>query len=265
MSSLIQLLVCHALAGLGGFFAAHHIDGSTTTGILVGLAMMALGVIISSVSKWFKLDPPQITDNMLLRQFLGAVVSQGITALSAYFATDANDPQLLAVAAINMGASKLGAHQKLALLGAKDALKTLALCSSLFALSACSSFTKQDAIIYGERVGLAAADTAIVLARMQLASAAADLDAAKHEPGANVNAILAKQLGVTAAQQALDAAERAVSKQRARLDAKQPREVSPSSIEQPPARNASRSDAGGASSSIIPDHGTRVAAQLALR
>lgn len=163
MSSLIQLLVCHALAGLGGFFAAHHIDGSTTTGILVGLAMMALGVIISSVSKWFKLDPPQITDNILLRQFLAAVVSQGITALSAYFATDANDPQLLAVAAINMGASKLGAHQKLALLGNKDALKLFllsAFCSQLCSCTQIKDFiirneaVIEEAVIYGARLGV---------------------------------------------------------------------------------------------------------------
>ena len=72
MNSLIQLLVCHALAGCGAFFAANGIDGSTTTGILVGIAMLALGVAVSAVTKWFKLDPVNLTGNVLLRQFLGA-------------------------------------------------------------------------------------------------------------------------------------------------------------------------------------------------
>ncbi|MCB1279878.1 hypothetical protein [Prosthecobacter sp.] len=227
MNALIQLIVCHALAGAGGFFAAHHIDGSTTTGILVGLIMMLLGTSISSVCKWWKLEPAQITDNILLRQFIGALVSQGITALSAYFATDANDPQLLAVAAVNMTASKFGAHQKLALLGNKAQLLLLfALCPSLFALSSCSHFTKQEAITAMKRVGLAAADESINVLEARLKLAQADLNLAL-EDHASGNDLVIKQLAVIAAQEALDQGRKAVAKQRAKLDAKQPRDVTP--------------------------------------
>lgn len=99
-----------------------------------------------------------------------------------------------------------------------------ALCSSLFALSSCSSFTKQDAINYGERVGLFAGDAAIVLAQLQLANAQSELEMELSNPAADKRAIMIKQLGVSTAQQALKAASAAITNQRAKLDAKQPRE-----------------------------------------
>lgn len=97
---------------------------------------------------------------------------------------------------------------------------------SVLSLASCS-MTKQDAINYGERVGLFAGDAAILLAQMQLSNAEADLNAALTLPGANKGEIAMKRLAVATAKQALDAATRAIAKQRAKLDAKQSRDVTP--------------------------------------
>ncbi len=99
-------------------------------------------------------------------------------------------------------------------------LLLLAFC--LLSLPSCSSFTKQDARDAGEQIGLAAADAAIVIARMQLASAEAELSAAAMQPGADQRVIVAKQLGVMAARKALDEAEKVITKQRAKTSAKAP-------------------------------------------
>jgi len=92
----------------------------------------------------------------------------------------------------------------------------------------CSSYTREDAKRAGTQIGLAAADTAILIARMQLASAESELSAAATQPGADRRVILAKQLAVIAARRALDEAERAIARQRAKTNAKQPHNVQPS-------------------------------------
>jgi hypothetical protein len=149
----------------------------------------------------------------MVRSIAGALASQIVTGLSAYFAVDANQPELLGVAVLNAGLSKAGVHQRLA--GA-PVVKVLVACLALLCLPSCSSFTREDARAAGAEIGLAAADAAIVIARMQLAQAEAELAAAALEPGADQRVILAKQLGVLAARRALDEAERAIAKQRAR-------------------------------------------------
>lgn len=232
MNSLIALLIRQGLAACGGFFAANNITGNSTASIAVGLIMLAIPTVWSWIAKCLHLEDSSkygfLPNSEILRTLIGSIVSQGITALSVYFATDANNPELLGVAIANAAASKAGMHQKLAFLGAKDALKLFALCSLLSTLCSCSSFTKQDAINYGERVGLFAGDAAIVLAQLQLANAQSALAMELSNPNADKRAIMLKQIGVSTAQQALKAASAAIAKQRAKLDAKQPRDVSPS-------------------------------------
>jgi hypothetical protein len=202
----------------GGFFAAHGIDGSSSIGIITGLLMLGVATVWSLGEKWLNLKPGQLTDSTMMSTIVGSLASQIVTGLSAYFAVDANQPELLGVAVLNAGLSKAGVHQRLA--GA-PVVKVLVACLALLCLPSCESFTREGARAAGAEIGLAAADAAIVIARMQLAQAEAELAAAALEPGADQRVILAKQLGVIAAKKALDEAEKAIAKQRAK-SAKQP-------------------------------------------
>ncbi len=136
------------------------------------------------------------------------------------------------------------------------ALLVLALlCGSLVS---CGSFTKQDAKAAGESIGLAAADAAIVIARMQLANAEAELALAATEPGADSRMVLAKQLGVMAAKKALDEAEKAIAKQRLK-SAKNPVNVTAASS----GHECPRSPPECLRRVAVPDYGPRVAAAFA--
>ena len=256
--TLIALIIRHSIAAAGGWFAANNITGDTTASIIIGLLMLAFPVIWSWVEKAMKLDEASAYGpslNSALRALLGAVVSQLVTAMSTYFAVDANNPELLGVAVLNAGASQLGWHQRAAFLGSKNALKLLLLCGCMLALASCSTFSQHDAKRVGSQIGLAAADTAIILARMQLAAAESELQLAASQPGADQRMLLAKKLGVIAARRALDEAERAIARQRARLDAKQPRAVTWSGNDSSPL-NLPRC-------LMIPAYGNRVATHLA--
>lgn len=145
MNDFLLLLTRHGLALLGGLFASHGISigEGATTDIIAGLILVGLAVVLSSVSKWFKLDDQLggcITTNQQVRILIGAVASQAVTALSAYFAVDANRPELLAGALVNAGLSKAGFHQSLAL--GKSAVQALAVCGSLLMLSSCAQWTQ---------------------------------------------------------------------------------------------------------------------------
>lgn len=233
MNNLIQLAIRHGLAYFAGFLATHHITGDSTSAIVTSILMMIIASVWSWVAKLWHIDGQSgdVTSSEALRSLIGALVSQGVTFASAALATNADDPEALAVALVNMGISKAGLTQKLAFIGAKDALKLFLLSAFSFQLCSCSSFTRQDAINYGERVGLASAETAILLAHMQLASAEADLNVAMSQPGAKKSEIAMKRLAVSTAQQALNAATRAIDKRRGHLDAKQPRDVTSSKAE----------------------------------
>ena len=254
----IALIIRHSLAASGGWFAANNITGDSTTSIIVGLLLIAYPVIWSWLAKTLALDEASdrgVSYNTILRALLGAVVSQAVTALSAYFAIDANNPELLGVAALNAGASQLGWHQRAAFIGSKNALKLLLFCGCMLSLASCSTFSQHDAKRVGSHIGLAAADTAIILARMQLAAAESELQLAASQPGADQRMLLAKKLGVIAARRALDEAERAIARQRARLDAKQPRAVTWSGNDSSPLHVPR--------CLIIPAYGSRVATHLA--
>ncbi len=125
----------------GGWFAANKISGDSTTSIVVGLGIIAIPTAWSWIAKWFHLDntlPYKLGTSETLRTLLGALVSQGITALSTYFAIDANHPELLLAALANAGAAKMGLHQKIAFMGAQDALKVLPVCICVLSLSSCA-------------------------------------------------------------------------------------------------------------------------------
>ena len=141
MTALLSLLIRHSLMLCAGFFAAHGIDSSSSVGIITGLMMLACVTVWSLGEKWLDLKPGQLTDSTMIRTIVGALASQLVTAASAYFAVDANQPELLGVALVNAGLSKAGLHQKLAALGSGKAALLFALGSSLFALPSCSNLT----------------------------------------------------------------------------------------------------------------------------
>jgi hypothetical protein len=225
-----------------GWFAANGIDGSSSVGIITGLLILGIVTAWSLAEKWLNLKPGQLTDSTMLRTIVGSLASQIVTGLSAYFAVDANQPELLGVAVLNAGLSKAGVHQRLA--GVKAA-QILIASLALLCLPSCESFTKDDARAAGAQIGLAAADAAIIIARMQLSQAEAELAAAATQPGADQRVILAKQLGVIAAKKALDEAEKAIAKQRAK-SAKQPLHVTYPSGHLPEAASAGQSRECGA-------------------
>lgn len=220
MNALIQLLLRHGLASLGAWFAAHNISGDSTTSIIIGVLAALISVIWSAFAKWLHIDDQKfngITNSEMFRVALGALASQAVTWLSTYFAIDANNPELLGVAVVNAAASKFGAHQKLAFLGEKDAVHLFVLGSLLFACVSCTPFQKQEAITFGKRVAISAGEAAVILAEMQLASMQSEYSMALMN-GASPKEVIAKKLAVSAAQEALEAAHKALAKERAKLD-----------------------------------------------
>jgi hypothetical protein len=273
MNALLALLIRQGLAACGGFFAANNITGSSTTSIIIGLVMLAIPTVWSWVAKCIHLEDNSrsgwIENSEILRTLVGSIVSQGVTALSVYFATDANNPELLGIAVANAAASKFGLQQKLAFIGTKDAVNLFLLSFLSASLISCASFTKQDAKDAGAQIGLAAADAAILIARMQLSSAESELSAAATQPGAERRVIIAKQFAVVAARRALDEAERAIAKQRAKAAAKQPQNVQPvrSGDESSPSTTGIKGDESSplpndAPSITIPRYGAQVAEAL---
>lgn len=141
MNELIQLLIRHGLASAGGFLAAHNIAGDTTVSIIVGLIFCLIPTVWSWAAKMLHLDLSKggmdfVTGSEGFRILVGSLVSQGITALSVYFAVDANNPELLLGAVVNAGASKLGLHQKVMGL---PAVKLLTACLCVLSLSSCAT------------------------------------------------------------------------------------------------------------------------------
>jgi hypothetical protein len=144
-SPLFIILFRHAIAMFGGFFAANNISGDSTTSIIVGLALIAVPTVWSAIVKWLRLEEispiGEIGKSEALRALLGSLVSQGVSALSTYLAVDANQPELLAGALINVGLSKAGLHQKVAFIGAQDALKICVACLCMLSLASCAGVT----------------------------------------------------------------------------------------------------------------------------
>lgn len=126
-----------------------------------------------------------------------------------------------------------------------DGTKILALllCLSVLSLASCSSFTKADAIDYGKRVAVSAGEVAVALAEIRLDEARQSLTLARARDADSIDIHL-KFLALIAAQEALHKAEAALVKERAKLDAKQPRNVQPQGDAGTPARNLPAPDSG---------------------
>ena len=166
MQELILIVIRHALALCGGWFAAHSIDGSTTVGIVVGLIFLLIPVIWSTVAKWLHLDEKLadgITTSQQWRVMAGTLVSQGVTALAAWLAVDANHPELLLAALVNVGLSKAGVHQALFNVSPQSAVKLLLL-GGLLSLSSCAT----TAAFLASPFGQATLQTADQLAKQVL-------------------------------------------------------------------------------------------------
>lgn len=232
----LEILLRQLIAAVSGSLAEQGLATDGTTDSLVTAALIFAGAVMWS---WFRklewntnarqLDV--ITDSRvdMLRKLLGVLVSQGLAALSGYLAThgqtvDVNDPVALSVFGVNALGSRLGAHQRLAMIGARKSAALLVASLSLLSLAACSSFTKDDAIDYGARVAISAGEAAVALARVELGTRAQAWMDAKTS-GDPAKEALAR-VAMDAAQRALDAAEKALAKEKARLD-KQPLNVSP--------------------------------------
>lgn len=160
-SPLFIILFRHFIAMFGGWFAANNITGNSTTSILLGLAVIAVPTVWSTVVKWLHLEDnspiAELGKSEMLRTLLGSLISQGVTAASAWLAVDANNPELLAGALINVGLSKAGLHQKLAFIGAQDALKIITVCLCMLSLSSCATTSAILASPFG-RAMIATAD-----------------------------------------------------------------------------------------------------------
>lgn len=178
-SPLFIILFRHFIALYGGWFAAKNIASDSTTSILLGLAIIAIPTVWSVIVKWLHLEDnspiAELGRSEMLRTVLGSLISQGVTAASAWLAVDANNPELLAGALINVGLSKAGLHQKLAFIGAQDALKIITVCLCMLSLNSCAPFTAFMASNAGQAT--------VALAELGLNVAAAK---GKITPGDNV-------------------------------------------------------------------------------
>lgn len=266
MNPFFQLLIRHLLASAGGFFAAHQITGSSTSSIVVGLLTLAIPTLWSWIAKVLDFDEYKgkelINGSEAFRILLASLVSQGITALSVYFAVDANHPEILLGALVNAGAAKFGLHQKAV---GMPAVKLMIASLCLLSLSSCANDpgSREALIKFGKRVALSVAETAVVVAQMELATRTQDWINAK-TAGDHVKEMLA-QTAMLSAQQSLTAAAKALAKEKAKLD-KQPVNVSPknntaSSVQ---GRELSRDLSSGFNSPRvgIPLYGNRVAFML---
>lgn len=223
----MQTLLRHLLTAVGG---ALLIDTSNTQALIGGLVCIGFTWLWSLVSKLEWTAAIHLRDDFkdVAKKALAALISQGFAALSGWlmasgFDADPNDPVAVMLFLGNLGASKMGWTQKV--MGLRPVL--IAVLCSLFSVFGCScgAFTKGDAVILGKRIGLATGDAAVAYARIELAK---KIDAwVKAEESGDPIKIAMASLAMQAAQEALDAAERAIAKERAKLDAKQPVNVNP--------------------------------------
>ena len=263
----MQTLLRHFITALGG---ALLVDTSNTQSLVFGLVAIGCAWLSSLIQKlrWI-VDEDGImisdTHKELLKKMLAALVSQGLAALSGWmmangFDANPNDPAAVMLFLGNYGISRMGWYQKP--LGIQ-AVKALALCALLPALSACTTADmKAEAITFGKRVALSGGDIAVAMARAELDKRIDEW--IKAEESGDVFKIMLAAAAKENAQAALDAAQRALNKQRAKLDAKQPINVQPqagskfqvSSFKSPPLQGSK------AQSLSIPIYAPQVVASL---
>lgn len=219
----LAILLRHTFAALAGMLVHAGIatDAGSTGSLVAGLCVY---VIVTILSTLFKMELSD-SHKQIAQKLAAAFASQFVAALAGWLQADAatvGDPVALSLFLGNITVSRLRGHVPPARLAQ---WLMLALC---LPLASCSSFTKGDAIMLGKRLGLATGDAAVALARIELAKKIQEWVQAE-ESGDPIKIALAS-LAMQAAQESLDAAERAIAKERARLDAKQPRDVQPLEI-----------------------------------
>lgn len=143
-SNLTLLVVRHVLALAGGALTAHGIDATSTISLIIGVVLFCIPTLWSWIAKVLHIDDSKgalvsITGSEVFRTLLGSLASQIVTAATAYFAVDGNDPALLIAALINAGVSKFDLHQKIAHVGTNTMEKAAAMLVLSFTLSACFS------------------------------------------------------------------------------------------------------------------------------
>ena len=245
----------HVLNASSGALAAHGVQTTDTPALVASVLALAFSGAWSAMAK----TPAHDTRQGQFRFFAEIIAAQIVSAVSGALAAhglNANDSAefLQGSAALMFGGnyalSKLSRPdtEAKALALIKGELRhLLALILVCMLLPSCASFTRDVAANVGALAGLAAADVGLMMVQYELATARAALDAAKHEPGADVRAIIAKSLALELAARALSAAQHASAKEQARRAAKQPLpNVNPS-----------------ASARRVPDVGARVALALA--
>jgi hypothetical protein len=141
----MQTILRHFITALGGVLL---VDVTNTQSFVFGLGCLFFTWLWSLASKLEWTEAIHVSDDMqaVAKKALAALVSQGLAALSGYmlahgFEGDPNDPAAVMLFLGNLGASRMGWHQKA--LGMKPVL-LFALSSLPFALSSCSS-TSQEA------------------------------------------------------------------------------------------------------------------------
>lgn len=269
----MQLVIRHSLAALGAFLASHGItimDTNSTSAILVGVVMWLVSLAWSWQTKT-RLDD---TNSERILKLVGALVSQGLAALAGVmeqqgFTGNPDDAAAVTLFAANLGAAKLGWHQKALGVPPAQAVRLLIAAWCVVSLASCE-LMKQP----GPRgAALSAAEAALVIAEMQLNASMQDwLNADKGSLGEQI----AKGLAVAAAKAAFDAAHKAVARERAKLinapgkqpvnvQPKEPVNVQPLALQprHAPGRSGPRGLHGLRLAAVeVPDYGARVAAQL---
>lgn len=230
----MQILLRHFITALGGVLL---VDTSNTQSFVFGLVAIGCAWLWSVIQKLDWNGHVQIRDDykLLLQKMGAALVSQGIAALSGWmlesgFAGDVNDPAAVVLFLSNYGASRMGWHGKA--LGVPT-VKLLVLGSLFSVLSSCSTEDmKREGILFGKRVALSGGDIAVAMARAELDKKIDEW--IKAEESGDVFKILLAAAAKENAQAALDAAQRALNKQRAKIDAKQPVNVQPLTMRDSP-------------------------------
>lgn len=108
----------------------------------------------------------------------------------------------------------------------KGFLALLFICGLSGLMIGCTTSQQQDALTFGKRVAISAADAAVMIAEIRLEEKRAELKAAI-DAGAPLEQTVLKAAAFKAARDALDKARAALAAEAAKLDAKAPRDVMP--------------------------------------
>lgn len=286
LSAPFGKLLRHLLNAGGGYLAAYGIETGNTAALMGTLAAFLFTGFWSWLAKRGLASTPNGED---VKTVCGILASAAVAAVSGVLAEqglDANQPDeaLQGIAALfftgNLALSKLTRPdveaQALAAIkrefgGKIPAFILAGFC--LLALPACS-ITREQWSAAGKQAGVEVADISIALAMMQIQSARAELDAAALN-GAKPSELFTKRAALILAEQGLKAAQRAANRERAKLDAKQPRNMQPprdvpACFQPTPQETRSAGTAqdvpsGGSTarrSATFPKYGDAIAAQL---